>query len=371
MLASISPLITRGIIDNTRPGITILQLWCVDEGEPLTYEMIGNCRRDIAGCRVEFTNHAATAPLKSEPELLRDMRCPGITMTLGDITLSRRCRDQDNRRSLNNQLYIEFFSGGSVRFLIESTHFSFQISLPQWDATWEDDNTQHIFNMEAFRHHIMTNVSQFRGPAVTGLSEDFPVCSWDICLNEAEACIAISPSVFEKYAHTYRGHLSAAYVLNRLEYLQQAAAEEEADLPPDASSRQVGHEVFDFIPPEHREIVQRAMQHPLFTETSRITALVQEKLLPALDPTSNHPKTDQFLKNYASLVSNILATILLTLQEQYPMDLVSQRTLSLCNRLTTLAEYCRVLPVNCRQPLADACRNLASHLQDYTASLHS
>ncbi|MBR5523028.1 MAG: hypothetical protein IKV82_06155 [Akkermansia sp.] len=371
MLATISPLIARGVIDNTRPSITTLHLWCVDGGEPVEYELVGNCRRDIAGCRVEFTNHAAADAVNSEPDILRDMRRPGLTMTMGDITLSRRCRDQDNRKSLNNQLYIEFFSGGSARFLIESSHFSFTTSLPQWDATWEDDNAQHFFNLEAFRHHIITNVSQFRGPAITGLGEDFPACAWDTCLNEAEAYIAICPTVFEKYACTPHGNLSAAYVLDRLEYLQQIAAEEEADLPPDMESTQFGHEVFDFIPAEHRDMVQRAMQHPLFTETSRLTALIQEKLIPTLKPTDTNTKADQFLKNYATLVSNILATILLTMQQQYPMELVNTRSLSLCNRLSALADYCRVLPINCRQPLADACRDLAVHLQDYTTSLHS
>ncbi|GEM_PF-1461720 len=370
MLATISPLIARGVIDNTRYGITTLHLWCVDGGEPIEYELEGNCRRDIAGCRVEFTNHAAADAMGSEPDILRDMRRPALTMTMGDITLSRRCRDQDNRKSLNNQLYIEFFSAGDVRFLIESTHFSFTTSLPQWEATWEDDNTQHMFNLEAFRHHIVTNVSKFRGPAIAGLGEDFPACAWDNCLNEAEAYIAICPTVFEKYAHMPHGNLSAAYVLDRLEYLQQEASEEEADLPPDPNSAHFGHEVFDFIPAEHRDMVQRGMQHPLFVETSRLTAMVQEKLLPSLKPTDSNQKADLFLKNYASLVSNILATILLTLQEQYPMEIVSTRSISLCKRLAALADYCRVLPVSCRQPLADACRNLASHLQDYTTSLH-
>lgn len=370
MLATISPLIARGVIDNTRCGITTLHLWCVDGGEPVEYELVGNCRRDIAGCRVEFTNHAAADSMGSEPDILRDMRRPGLQMTLGDITLSRRCRDQDNRKSLNNTLYIEFFSGGEIRFLIESSHFSFTTTLPQWEASWEEDNTQHLFNMEAFRHHIVTNVSKFRGPAITGLGEDFPACAWDTCLNEAEAYIAICPTVFEKYANTQHGNLSAAYVLDRLEYLQQEAAEEEADLPPNPEASRFGNEVFDFIPAEHRQMVQRAMQHPLFTETSRLTALIQDKLLPALSPSEANPKADLFLKNYASLVSNILATILLTMQEQYPMDMVSTRSISLCNRLATLADYCRVLPVSCRQALADACRNLATHLQNYTASLH-
>lgn len=370
MLATISPLIARGVIDNTRYGITTLHLWCVDGGEPVEYELTGNCRRDIAGCRIEFTNHAAADAMGSEPDILRDMRRPGLSMTMGDITLSRRIKDQDNRKSLNNQLYIEFFSGGDIRFLIESSHFSFTTTLPQWEATWEDDNTQHLFNMEAFRHHIMTNVSKFRGPAVAGLGEEFPACAWDTCLNEAEAYIAICPTVFEKYANTQHGNLSAAYVLERLEYLQQEAAEEEADLPPNPEGSRFGSEVFDFIPAEHRPTVQRAMQHPLFTETSRLTALIQEKLLPALSTSEANPKADLFLKNYAALVSNILATILLTMQAQYPMDMVSTRTRSLCNRLAALADYCRVLPVNCRQPLADACRSLASHLQDYTASLH-
>ncbi len=370
MLATIAPLIAGGVIDNTTRGKTTLHLRCVDGGEPVEYELEGNCRRDIAGCRVEFTNLGAVDSLGNEPDILRDMRRPGLCMTMGDITLSRRSRDRDNRKSLHNELYIEFFSGGSARFLIQCSHFSFNISLPQWEASREEDDAQHFFNMEAFRRHIITNVRKFRGPSVSGLGDDFPACAWDNCLNEAEAYIAICPTVFEKYANTPRGNLSAAYVLDRLEYLQQAAAEEEADLPPNLEIAHFGHEVFDFIPAEHRDLVQRAIRHPLFTETSRLTALIQEKLLSALQPTDSNQKADHFLKTYASLVSNILATILLTLEETYPIDTVITRSSSLCNRLSALADYCRVLPIQCRQPLADACRNLAAHLQDYTASLH-
>ena len=134
MLALITPLITRGVIDNTTKGVTHLTLWGVDNGEPIDFVLEGNCLRDIAGCRVDFTNHMCADPMEAEHPVLAKLRSSSQGMVqAGDITLSRRVPEQDNRRAISNQLSIEIFVQRDTRLLIETASFTYDISLPQWE----------------------------------------------------------------------------------------------------------------------------------------------------------------------------------------------------------------------------------------------
>lgn len=371
MFATITPLITRGVIDNTRRDRITLQLWCVDGGEPIEYEMSGNCRLDISGCRVEFTNRFPAEDEKETPDILRDMRRPGRSMTAGDITLSRRGYERNNRRARTNALYIEFFSGSTVRFLIETTDFDFDISLPQWKADSSTDNLQHLLNMEAFRNHIIGNAKSFRGPALSTTEEEFPRCFWDVLLNEAEAYMAIYPTVVEKYTGERNGALSAAYVMGRVDFLAQAAAEDEAEMPPDPEAVRFECEVTDFVPEEHREALKKAMLHYLFRETSKVTTEVQQQLAGNTGKGAAGEGADTFLKVYAALVSNILASIMLTRQAEFNYDLLHARSRSICRRLAMLAAHCRNnIPEKYGRDLPEACLELAAQVQEFTKSLH-
>ena len=88
MLAAITPLIARGVIDNTLQDLIDLRLWCTDGAEPLHLRMRGNCLRDLAGCRLEFTHTAAGSPPAEMPALIAELRRSAGTAIIaaGDIT---------------------------------------------------------------------------------------------------------------------------------------------------------------------------------------------------------------------------------------------------------------------------------------------
>ena len=369
MLAVISPLIARGIIDNTARDLIDLRLWCTDEQEPLHFRMRGNCLRDIAGCRLEFTNTGAGSPPPQVPDLLTALRTGTHNYTAGDITFSRRTQDNDNRGAISNILSIELFVNEEVRLLVELTGIPFDISLPQWEQSWEDDNVQKLLNMEALRAHININVAKYRGPGIVGMGDDLPPCDWDYILNRAEAYMAIYPSIHDKYGPEPGGYLSAAFVMNRTDFLGREAAGDEANMPPDPEVMNRDWEVLDFLPTDQAEAVRRAMHHELFREASRMTALVQELLLHGSEKLKASKESAVFLSAYASIVTHMLATILLTGDADYNAELAARRIQVLQGRISGLNHLAEPLPKPCREPICKAADGLLQNLQSFGATL--
>lgn len=372
MLAMLAPLIARGVVDNTTPGSIVLQLWGIDGGEPIELSMAGNCLRDIAGCRVSFTNLAAAAEQTAEHPVLRRLREPLPALTAGDMTLSRRLPEGDNRRMTANALSLEFFVGAEHRILIETTAFSYDISLPQWDMSWEEENAQQFLNMEALRAHVDYNTEHFCGPAVADMRESgFPPCIWDTRLNRAEARMAIYASIHTKYRHERGGELSEAYVMGRTDILSRKAAEDEAHLPPEPAPERREWEILDFVDPEYAKDVRRAMHHPLFYATSRLTGIVQNELLQhGKQGPEARAAAENFINRYAALVSQLLATILLTRQKEYPLDLATRRLHHLAERLRHLtAPDEGRLPADTLALIREAADALPDKLDSFAAGL--
>ncbi len=370
MLASLSPLISRGVIDNTARDIVQLRLWGADPGEPLEFVLEGNCLPDIAGCRVSFTNRRSIPALKEEHPVLKRLRAESARTLIGDITLSNRRPEQDNRKALQNVLSVEFFIGTELRVLIESDAFDYDLSLPQWEMSWAEANTQSMLNMENLRAHVAANMAQFCGPALADIkASGFPCCKWDLRLNRAEAGMAIYPTIEEKYRYSPSRRAELAYVMGRTDILGSMAQEDEAHLPPDPAAEHSAWEVVDFLEPEYARPVKRAMHHPLFHETSRMTGLVQTRLMkPNGQPRSKD--AERFISGYAALVSHILATILLTRQREFNRDLALQR-------LTLIARRVGDLPALFDNPMGEqnalireATAALVTKLEDFSATLH-
>lgn len=372
MLAIISPLIQRGVIDNTLEGLIDLRLWCVDGKEPFHCRMRGNCLQDIAGCRVEFENHNATTSTPQERELsvLQALRDSSGDAIAGDITLSLRSPGHNNRRELNNSLAIEFFLGCNVRILIVSSAFTFTLSLPQWHMSWEQDNAQRLLNMDALRNHVAYNIERYRGPGLTSASPQFPLCDWDYRLNRAEACMAIYPSVRDKYAGEPGGAACVAYVMDRPNRLGELAAEEESRTAPAPETPVADFEVLDFMPAEHVPLLRRAMHHELFLKASRMTATVQRHLMrdPA-SPSSVVKHAGAYVTSYAGIISHILATILLTQQDTFNHDIAATRIRVLEMRVADLADLGKDLPEDARTELDTAAQTLIAGLGEMLGGL--
>lgn len=371
MLAQIAPLIVRGVIDNTVRGCTELHLWGIDNGEPLEFLLPGDCLPDIAGCKVEFTNTSPLPCMDKEHPVLKGLRQGGHTTIPGDMTLSRRIPEHDNRQALCNILSLEFFLMPETRVLIEMQAFSFDISLPQWTPSWEDANAQAFLNMDTLRAHVEWSIKHFRGPGLSDIQRsEFPACDWDYRLNRAEAAMAILPTIQEKYAFEESGYLSIAYVMGRMDILEQKAAEDEAQMPPDPEEMLRTWEVVDLVDPAYRNEVKRALHHPLFLDTSHLTAMVQQTLSRSMDKQQRpSPAMDQFISAYAALVSHILATILLIRQKDFSISLAQSRLNIITSRVHDLAEAPLLAAHHSSAELRQATESVLSRLADIAAHL--
>ncbi len=370
MLAFIAPLITRGVIDNTVRDRIVLELEPASGSEPLRLEMRGNCLQDIAGCRVSFDNGLAARPegaAAREADIVQLIRSHGGSFHAGDITLSRR---EHTGNTLHNLLSVEFFIDSRIRVLLQSVRFRFTVTRGSWRQSREEDAVQRLLNREAMHEHVLYCVRHFRGATVALTGPAFPLCPWDVRLNRAEAYMSIMPTLREKYRFEPGGHLSEAYLVDRTDLLTEAAEAEDAY--GHGSSHRCVHswEMIDFVEPEYVDQMMQAMHHPLFQDTSRMTEAVKEHLIDQYGKAVGKEMVQAFIPPYSSLVSHILSTLLLTMDENYSVETAALRLEGLRRRLDSLAEAISGLPTPQQTPLRKALHTLTSSLSAFCSTLH-
>ncbi len=368
MLALISPLVARGVIDNTLRDRIVLELELAHGGAPLRVELCGNCLQDIAGCRVEFENGLASKNISKqtrEPDIVQLIRTHEEGFMAGDITLSRRERTGS---TIHNLLSLEFFVGARIRVLLQTVKFRFKITRGSWRLSYEEDTVQRLLNREEMHEHVLCCVRHYRGSAISLTGAEFPPCPWDVRLNRAEAYMSIIPTLREKYRSEPDGYLSEAYLVDRTDLLTEAAEQEDA-YGRTCAHRKHAWEMIDFVEPEYVDQVTQAMHHPLFAETSRMTDAVKEHIIDQCGKAAERELAQTFIPLYSGLVSHILATLLLTMDEGYSVELAARRMENLRRRLSDLGEGVDTLPAPRRAPLRKALANLSASLSSFCSTL--
>ena len=141
--------VIRGEIDNRTRGRITGKLWLHGATEPVELNLRGNAHADLAGCRMEFVNPAATIAMRTDATF----SSPQIG-TAGDITASRKVRVLDlpvdewlaAKRAgkpapehWGNSLYIEWFSERNGRVVVEIADCEVTVSEPEWRMSAEDE----------------------------------------------------------------------------------------------------------------------------------------------------------------------------------------------------------------------------------------
>ncbi len=167
MALRLSKCIERGWIDNRGEGMVRGELWVFDQEHPVVLELDGNCLRDIAGCRVEFTN-----PNPGEERNMDGLQHQQQGWT-GDMTASRRVRldvpetykgmpldlgdfprverKPGEPTPIANCLYLEWYSRQNGRVVIETVTFDVSITAgPVWTMTEAEERDQAEANLTAF-----------------------------------------------------------------------------------------------------------------------------------------------------------------------------------------------------------------------------
>jgi hypothetical protein len=137
--------VIRGEIDNRMKGRVRGKLWLDGLKEPVKLELEGNACTDLAGCLLKFKNPAKTFPMRKKPEFNPIQRGK-----IGNLSASQKVRvftipDEEAFAMIDrgekppertaNALYLEWFSKGNGRVVIESADFELNISAPEWRLT--------------------------------------------------------------------------------------------------------------------------------------------------------------------------------------------------------------------------------------------
>lgn len=154
--------VIRGEIDNTTRGNVRGKIWLVGHDAPIILDLRGDAWRDVAGCRVTFTNPKPEAQANVAGLQIRQQ---GF---VGDITASRKVkvptvseeewttaykegRFAEVPTEWRNSLYLEWFSKTDGRIVVESASFDLTVSEWIWEMDAADEEAQKMANMQAMR----------------------------------------------------------------------------------------------------------------------------------------------------------------------------------------------------------------------------
>jgi hypothetical protein len=206
--------VIRGEIDNTSRDNVRGKIWLVGRDEPVIIDLRGNAWRDVAGCKVTFTNP------KPAPQPAADALQPRQKGYVGDITASRKVKvftvpeeewleayDEDRIQEIptewRNALYLEWFSEENGRVVVESADFQLGISEWLWEMDEAQEEAQKMTNLHAMRGWL-AGIIQRPEPKNEDddlLEEEFDDSeeSWEESLKQSDRLTDAHLEALEKY----------------------------------------------------------------------------------------------------------------------------------------------------------------------------
>lgn len=336
MFFHLTQLVDHGVIDNRTPGVVALRLWLKGEEHPMEFSLEGDCLRDIAGCKIEFTlGHETPANLDALIEALPlrnkvGVAFPGIT---GDITASNRIKIDKNKRDIFNSLYLEWFVDECGAFIIDSHLFEFSISLPSWVMDSCDEQVQIMTNQQVLRDYVLDWIDDYKQ---TPLERDpLPDHYWDKRLREAEGTAIIYQEIHKKYGSHPLGEIAEAFVMGWDSRLGKMADSDENGTAFSCKMRG-GINIFDILDEEEALETQLVMSHPLFEKiialTEHMHIVYASRLAPDKPPASQlAPEIIELFETVRYITPNVLSCLLQINGKNPNYSLLSER-MSRCSQ---------------------------------------
>jgi hypothetical protein len=208
--------VIRGELDNQTPGLVQGKIWLAGREAPLALSLSGNGHKDLAGCKLTFSNPAP----KADPTVALNAEQTGV---VGDMTAARKVRVIDNldyeaikedepfTEHIANALYLEWFSEANGRVVIESTDYEIGIGEPAWRLSPEDEARQHEANAQAMQS-FMERISESFDPREEAAYNGDPKneFEWELFLRASDRRSTKLGELLEKYQdHPDRDRLVA------------------------------------------------------------------------------------------------------------------------------------------------------------------
>ncbi len=274
--------VIRGEIDNRVKGVVRGTLWLDGFNEPVKLELVGNACPDLAGSLLKFKNPTQTFPMLRKPKFN-----PLQRGRIGNLSASQKVRvftvpdeeafammDRGEKppERIANALYLEWFSEGNGRVVLESADFELKISAPEWRLTSAEEK-QRAKDAEAGWEMFSKQLNDALEKQKRGQKE--PEAEWDEhdyekLLKESDARTDKYMELQEKYGDSPDAEEKIAREMGWLKELTPEEAEEESKRIEEMN--RACEEALNEPPPEpdaHREGIdwirtkEGELRHPL------------------------------------------------------------------------------------------------------------
>jgi hypothetical protein len=270
--------VISGEIDNRTSGRVYGKVWLAGRNDPLVLELTGNCHKDLAGCRLTFTNPAAKADDRltlaaNQRGAVGDMTAARKVRVIEDFDYLAMKRGKKFPEHLANCLYLEWFSEANGRVVIESTTYQISVSEPVWQLAPDEEIRQHEANADAMRS-FMERAAGALDPREEAAYDGTPKdeFEWELFLRASDRRTAKLGELMEKYHdHPDRDRVIAremgwTAIEEMLDAEAELSEEEESDNPGDAG----------FEESEPVEMDEDPIRHPLVARLIDRSATLME-----------------------------------------------------------------------------------------------
>ncbi|MBB5352531.1 hypothetical protein HNR46_002777 [Haloferula luteola] len=301
MALRIAGAVIRGEIDNTLEGRTTGRLWMVGASEPVSLDLTGDCWRDLAGARLQFTN---SRPFET---VSLNFRQKGL---VGDMTASRKARVPtcDLSECLareaagevvpmvwKNELYLEWFDESQGRILLESCDYQLRLSEAHWTMDADAEEAQKLANLQAMRDFLTTLIARPDASEGSARDDEF---AWEQRLQQSDRLTDAYQEVLEKYMDDPDAEQKEAFVMGWDGLLGAMADDLESDLGLGLDwSEDSGEELYEESDDDEFEV------HPLQEEAQDLAI----RSIDLLRNSGNGAPHAQRIMNALSLVAAKLA----------------------------------------------------------------
>jgi hypothetical protein len=238
--------VISGEIDNRTSGRVYGKVWLAGRNDPLVLELTGNCHKDLAGCRLTFTNPAPKADDRltlaaNQRGAVGDMTAARKVRVIEDFDYLAMKRGKKFPEHLANCLYLEWFSEANGRVVIESTAYQISVGEPVWRLAPDEEIRQHEANADAMRS-FMERAAGALDPREEAAYDGTPKdeFEWELFLRASDRRTTKLGELMEKYHdHPDRERVIAremgwTVIEEMLDAEAEFGVEEEPDNPDDA-----------------------------------------------------------------------------------------------------------------------------------------
>lgn len=270
--------VIRGEIDNRTSGRVYGKVWLAGRNDPLVLELTGNCHKDLAGCRLTFTNPAPKADDRltlaaNQRGAVGDMTAARKVRVIEDFDYLAMKRGKKFPEHLANCLYLEWFSEANGRVVIESTAYQISVGEPVWRLAPDEEIRQHEANADAMRS-FMERAAGALDPREEAAYDGTPKdeFEWELFLRASDRRTTKLGELMEKYHdHPDRDRVIAremgwTVIEEMLDAEAEFGVEEEPDNPDDAG----------FEESEPVKMDEDPIRHPLVARLINRSATLME-----------------------------------------------------------------------------------------------